>query len=73
MFPIVRFVSSESAPDFPSGVSAPAIRAFTAAGYRNVRELAGVPAGELAQLHGVGPKALRIVQAALEAEGQSLA
>ena len=55
-------MSSESAPDFPSGAC-----------WTRSMTVAGVPAGELAQLHGVGPKALRIVQAALEAEGQSLA
>jgi len=34
--------------------------------------LAGVPAAELKELHGMGPKALRILQEELEAAGQSL-
>jgi hypothetical protein len=34
--------------------------------------LAGQSESELAQLHGVGPKALSIVKAALEAEGLGL-
>jgi hypothetical protein len=31
-----------------------------------------VPASELKKLHGVGPKALRILQEALEQQGMSL-
>jgi hypothetical protein len=31
-----------------------------------------VPAGELEKLHGVGPKALRLLQEALEQYGMSL-
>jgi len=34
--------------------------------------LAGVPAGELKRLHGMGPKALRLLQEALEQQGLSL-
>jgi hypothetical protein len=65
-------MSSDSKPDFPAGTSAPAIRAFNAAGYQSYRDLAGVPREDLAVLHGVGPKALRIIQATLESEGKSL-
>jgi len=53
-------------------IGAPATRALTSAGYTTLRELAGVPRSELAPLHGVGPKALGIVQAALEAHGLGL-
>lgn len=45
-------------PQFPKGVSAPAARALTAAGYTELAQLADVPAADLAQLHGMGPKAL---------------
>jgi hypothetical protein len=31
-----------------------------------------VPAADLAKLHGVGPKALRLLQEALQARGKSL-
>jgi hypothetical protein len=31
-----------------------------------------VPAADLAKLHGVGPKALRLLQEALQAQGTSL-
>jgi hypothetical protein len=37
-----------------------------------VSELVGVPMTELKKLHGIGPKALRILQEALEEHGQSL-
>ena len=57
----------------PSGaIGAPAIRALTAAGYTRLGQLAGVPVDELKRLHGVGPKALRLLQAALEEEGKTL-
>ena len=54
-------------------VGAPATRAFQAAGYTTLQSLAGVSADELVALHGVGPRAIRIVQAALEEHGLSLA
>ncbi|HEU0299288.1 MAG TPA: helix-hairpin-helix domain-containing protein [Longimicrobium sp.] len=59
-------------PAWPKGVGAPAIRALTAAGYTELRQLAGVPAAELKRLHGMGPKALSRLQEALEAQGLSL-
>jgi 3-deoxy-D-arabino-heptulosonate 7-phosphate (DAHP) synthase len=47
-------------------IGAPATRALNGAGYTALRQLADVPRTELAKLHGMGPKALRILQAALE-------
>lgn len=58
--------------DFPKGVAAPARRALVAAGYIELRQLDGVPAAELSRLHGMGQKALRVLQAALEEQGMSL-
>jgi 3-deoxy-D-arabino-heptulosonate 7-phosphate (DAHP) synthase len=52
--------------------SAPATRALHGAGYTTLRQLAGVPRAELARLHGMGPKALDTLQAALEEHGLSL-
>ncbi len=57
----------------PRGIGAPATRALTGAGYTRLGQLDGVPRDELAALHGVGPKALRILQEELEARGLSLA
>lgn len=47
-------------------VGAPAAHALEAAGYGSLADLAGVPKRHLTSLHGVGPKAIRIIQGALE-------
>jgi hypothetical protein len=57
----------------PPSIGAPATRALTAAGYTRLGQLADVPAADLEKLHGVGPKALRLLQEALEQHGMSLA
>ncbi|GAA1910013.1 hypothetical protein GCM10009688_13460 [Arthrobacter gandavensis] len=54
-------------------IGAPATRGLGTAGFTTLRQLAGVPRGDLAQLHGVGPKALDIIEAALNEHGLSLA
>ena len=56
----------------PSNIGAPATRALTAAGYTGLGQLNGVRAAELGKLHGVGPKALRLLQEALQEQGMSL-
>jgi len=56
----------------PGNIGAPATRALTAAGYTELGQLAGVPAAELGKLHGVGPKALRLLAEALQQQGMSL-
>jgi hypothetical protein len=63
-----------TAPDtgLPQNIGAPATRALIAAGYTELGQLADVPAAELKKLHGVGPKALRLLQEALEQRGMSL-
>lgn len=66
-------MSTPANTDFPEGLSAPATRALTAAGYTRLEQLANVPAAELKRLHGMGPKALRLLQEALEQRGMSLA
>ncbi|MBG6104381.1 MULTISPECIES: DNA-binding protein [Micromonospora] len=53
-------------------IGAPATRALHGAGYTVLRQLAGVPRGDLAKLHGMGPKAIGILQAALEEHGLGL-
>lgn len=57
---------------FPKGTGAPATRALKAAGYATYSDLAGVSQADLAALHGVGPKSLRIIQEALDSQGKSL-
>jgi len=56
----------------PAAIGAPATRALISAGYTELRQLSGVPVSELRKLHGVGPKALRLLQEALERQGLSL-
>ncbi|HNB88646.1 MAG TPA: DUF1801 domain-containing protein [Anaerolineales bacterium] len=55
---------------FPK-IGAPAMRALEAAGYTNLKQLTKVTEVELAQLHGMGPKALRILGETLNAKGWS--
>ena len=57
---------------FPKGLAAPARRALAAAGYSDLTQLAGVPVSTLKQLHGMGPKALRLLQEAMKEQGLSL-
>ena len=61
-------------PDCPRcpPVGAPATRALDHAGYTELRQLAGLPATELGALHGVGPRALRIIEQALDEHGLAL-
>ncbi len=68
-------IQAMTSPDagLPGNIGAPATRALTAAGYTRLSQLANVPAAELAKLHGVGPKALRLLQDALQEHGMSLA
>ena len=53
-------------------IGAPATRALNNAGYTSLRQLAGVPRAELAKLHGMGPKALRIIEDNLAKQGLRL-
>jgi predicted flap endonuclease-1-like 5' DNA nuclease len=56
---------------FPAGVSGPALRALSSAGIRSIADLAQWTEADLAALHGMGPKALDVLRAALEASGRS--
>lgn len=53
--------------DFPPGIGAPARGALTAAGYTRLGQLTQLSEQELLRLHGVGPKAVRILREALAA------
>jgi hypothetical protein len=59
--------------DFPPGVSQPALRALAAAGYTRLDQLTKVTEAELLKLHGMGPKAVGLLRAALKARGLSFA
>jgi predicted flap endonuclease-1-like 5' DNA nuclease len=53
-------------------IGAPATRALNNAGYTSLRQLAGVARADLAKLHGMGPKALRIIEDNLAKQGLRL-
>ena len=60
--------------DLPRAMGKPAQRALIAAGYKRLADLASLSDVELLGLHGVGPKALKVLRAALaEAAQQSAA
>jgi predicted flap endonuclease-1-like 5' DNA nuclease len=53
-------------------IGAPATRALEAAGRRRLAQVAELSEAELLALHGVGPRAVRILREALAAKGLSL-
>jgi len=57
----------------PHGIGARATRALTEAGYPTMDDLIGVSAKELLALHGVGPKAIRVLRQELARSGDVLA
>jgi len=59
--------------DFPPGLSQPALRALALAGHTCLADLARVSEAELLALHGVGPKAIRILRPALAERGLAFA
>jgi len=65
---------TESADEgFPRAIGNPATRALQQAGFFTLQDLTCASADELLVLHGFGPKALRMLQAALEERGLALA
>lgn len=56
--------------DLPN-IGAPAKRALLAEGYTQLKQLTKVTEAELLQMHGVGPKAMRILKEAFKAKGWS--
>jgi hypothetical protein len=59
--------------DLPAGLSKPALRALSAAGYTRLDQFTRVKEAELLKLHGMGPKATGLVRDALDARGLSFA
>jgi|1185.fasta_scaffold1051135_2 hypothetical protein len=57
---------------FPPGVARPALRALHAAGLTQLRQLTEVREEDLAQLHGMGPKALAALRKGPEKSGLSI-
>ncbi|NIH80348.1 hypothetical protein [Amycolatopsis viridis] len=59
--------------DLPAGIGRPATRALTAAGITTLDQVAERTEDELLALHGVGPRAIRILRETLAESGRSLA
>jgi hypothetical protein len=55
---------------FPTGLSGPALRALAYAGIRSMAQLALRTQEEVAALHGMGPKGIRLLQQALATQGR---
>lgn len=66
-------VESDDGEGLPRAIGAPATRALTAAGLTRLEQLDGMARRELLALHGVGPKAVRILDEALTERGTGLA
>ncbi len=56
---------------FPPGIAQPALRALAGAGYTSLEQLSKVKEDDISKLHGMGPKAIGIIRAALKARGQA--
>ena len=59
--------------NLPDGIAKPATRALAGAGITRLAQLANISEAKLAQLHGVGPKAIGIIRDALKKQGMSFA
>ncbi len=57
--------------NFPKGIGRPATDALLAAGYTSLEQLTGVREVDIKQLHGVGPKAVKILRETLAEMGLS--
>lgn len=55
---------------FPAGLSGPALRALAHAGIRTLAQLSQHSEDDIATLHGMGPKGVRLLQQALAAQGR---
>jgi predicted flap endonuclease-1-like 5' DNA nuclease len=62
-----------SADSLPSGIGSPAHRALAAAGITRLEQFTTISEAELLKLHGVGPKAIRIIKASLRENGLAFA
>ncbi len=56
---------------FPPGMSGPSLRALSGAGVRSMSDLTRWTKADVAKLHGMGPKALALLEQTLGAKGRS--
>jgi hypothetical protein len=64
---------SEDDDALPRGIGRPATGAFAEAGYTRLSQFPALRAKDLLKLHGVGPKAVRILRETLAERGQTFA
>jgi len=57
------------APEWPKGVARPAQRALAAAGIGSLEDLARWREADLAELHGMGPRAIEALRLAMAGQG----
>ena len=62
-----------SEPAFPKGVAKPALRALASVGVFHLDQVTRFTEAELLALHGMGPKAIGLINYAHRAQGKSLA
>ncbi len=65
-----RTATHPNADAFPSGLSGPALRALARAGIRSLAQLAAHRKSDMAALHGMGPKGIRVLESALALTGR---
>lgn len=61
----IKIAQVPSTHDLPRAIGAPATRALAAAGITRLEQLTAFSEAELLKLHGLGPKAIRLLRQAL--------
>ncbi|MFD3328477.1 hypothetical protein [Streptomyces sp. NPDC058701] len=56
--------------DLPRAIGGPATRALAGVGITTLAQVAGLTGAELRAMHGVGPKAVRVLTETLDASGR---
>jgi len=57
--------------DLPTGLAKPALQALAAAGHTRLDQFTRIQEADLLALHGMGPKAMGLIRAALRVRGLS--
>ncbi|WP_425861167.1 hypothetical protein [Arthrobacter sp. TWP1-1] len=69
----MTFSNADDATEFPRSIGKPAMRALGLEGFARFDQLTQVSAAKLLEVHGVGPKSIRILSAELERRGMGFA
>ena len=71
--PLTRVTKEQSDSAFPEGVAKPALRALASVGVTRLEQVTRFSEAELRALHGMGPKAIGLIKAALRSQEKTLA